>query len=158
MNISDITKAVLKLDGATMARANKTNFVMIPTEDGYAKVEIKAAMMKDTKNHAAFNAEAAVAEYKTWEADSALKAAERATRPPKGPSPDAQKRRDELDAKISALPAFAGYTATDIRNALAGQIADNVTVMAVGSSARRLVERGVVTMEVTDNKPHYTKA
>ena len=44
MTISEILSTVLGVEGATMARANKTNFVVIPVEDGYAKVEIKAAL------------------------------------------------------------------------------------------------------------------
>ena len=161
MTISEILSSVLSLNGAEMARANKTNFVVIPVEDGYAKVEIKAALAQDTKNHKAFNAEAAKAEYRAWEAEKAVRIAERANKPvkAKGGNPEAQARRDELDAKVGALPAFADYTATDILNALAGQIAENVTVMAVGSSAMRLVEKGVLTMTMDEKKKkHYTKA
>lgn len=160
MTISEILSNVLGFEGAQMARANKTNFVVIPVEDGFAKVEIKAALAQDTKNHKAFNMEAAVAEYKAWEAEKALRMAERANKPVKvkGPNPEAQARRDELDAKVAALPTFSDFTATDIMNALKGQIADNVTVMAVGSSAKRLVEKGVLTMEVKEKKSYYTKA
>ena len=160
MTISEILSNVLGFEGAQMARSNKTNFVVIPVEDGFAKVEIKAALAQDTKNHKAFNMEAAVAEYKAWEAEKALRMAERANKPVKvkGPNPEAQARRDELDAKVAALAAFSDFTATDIMNALKGQIADNVTVMAVGSSAKRLVEKGVLTMEVKEKKSYYTKA
>ena len=59
MTISEILSNVLSMDGATMGRANKTNFVIVPVEDGYAKVEIKAALAQDTAKHKAFNAEAA---------------------------------------------------------------------------------------------------
>ena len=161
MNKSEILSTILGLPGAAMARQNKTNFVVIPTDDGIVKVSVGMALAEDTKAHKAFNLEAATAEYKAWEAESALRAAERANKPVKvkGPNPEAQARRDELDAKVGALPSFTDYTATDIMNALAGQIAENVTVMAVGSSAMRLVDKGILTLTVDEKKKkHYTKA
>lgn len=161
MTNAEIISTILSMPGAQMGRANKTNFVVVPTEDGFAKVSVSVALAKDTKVHKAFNADAAIAEYKAWEAETALKAAERANKPArvKGPNPEAQARRDALDALVSALPAFADYTATDIYNALNGQIADNVTVMAVGSSAMRLVDQGVLTVTMDEKKKkHYTKA
>lgn len=161
MNTNEIINTIMNITGATMARANKSNFIAIPVEDGYVKVSVTKALAEDTKNHKAFNFDAAVAEYKAYEAEKALKEAEKATKPvkTKGPNPEAQARRDELDAKVSALPSFTDYTATDIMNALAGQVAPNVTVMAVGQSAQRLVERGVLTMEVDEKKKkHYSKA
>ena len=160
MTTNEILNTILSIEGAVMARANKTNFIAIPTENGYAKVAVGSALMKDTKNHKAFNFDAAVAEYKVWETQNALKVAERASRPVKvkGPNPEAQARRDALDAQVASLPSFSNYTATDILNALKGQVAENVTVMAIGSSAKRLVEQGVLTMEVVDKKSYYTKA
>ena len=161
MTNSEILSTILSMPGAQMCRVNKTNFIAIPTEEGYAKVAVGTALAKDTKAHKAFNFDAATAEYKAWEATAALKAAERANKPVrvKGPNPEAQARRDELDAKMRELPAFADYTATDIMNALSGQIAPNVTVMAIGSSAMRLVEQGVLTVTMDEKKKkHYTKA
>lgn len=160
MNKNEILNTILGIPGAAMARQNKTNFVVIPADDGIVKVAVGTALSVDTKAHKAFNLEAAVAEYKAWEAETALRAAEKANRPVKvkGPNPEAQARRDELDAKIGALPSFTDYTATDIMNALAGQIAENITVMQIGSGAKRLVEKGVLTMEVKDKKSYYTKA
>ena len=158
MNKNEILNTILNIPGAVMGRANKTNFVVIPTDEGYVKVAVTEAITEDTKNRKAFNAELAVSEYRAYEAEKALKDAERANKPAKvkGPSPEAQARRDELDAKISALPAF---TATDILNALAGQVAENVLAMQIGSSAQRLVEKGVLTMTVDEKKKkHYTKA
>lgn len=161
MTKNDVLSAVLGLEGATMCRANKTNFIAVPVEDGYVKVSIGTALAEDTKNHKAFNFEAATAEYKAWEAEGALRAAERANKPVKvkGPNPEAEARRQELDTKVTALPSFTDYTATDIMNALKGQIAENVTVMAIGSSAMRLVEKGILTVTVDEKKKkHYTKA
>lgn len=158
----EILNTILSIPGASMARQNKTNFVIIPTEDGYAKVAVGTALAKDTKAHKAFNAEAAIAEYKAYEAEVALREAEKASKPKKvaGPNPEAQARRDELDAKIAAMPSFTDYTATNILDAIKGQVAENVTVMAVGQSAKRLVERGVLTMgnHEGDKKSYYTKA
>lgn len=160
MNKTEILNTILAIPGAQMARQNKTNFVAIPCEDGIVKIAVGTALANDTKAHKAFNLEAAVAEYKAYEAETALKAAEKANKPVKvkGPNPEAQARRDELDAKIAGLPSFTEYTATDILNALAGQVAENVLVMQVGSSAKRLVEKGVLTSEVKEKKTYYTKA
>jgi hypothetical protein len=162
MTINEVKNVIMGISGATMARNNKTNFIAIPTDEGWVKIAVQTALSKDTKNHVAFNADAAIAEYKAWEAESALKAAERASRPKtvKGPNPEAQARRDELDAKIAALPSFTEYTATDIRNALGNSVADNVLVMQVGSAAKRLVEKGVLVPSVKENdkKTYYTKA
>lgn len=162
MTINEVKNVIMGINGAVMGRTNKTNFIVIPTEEGWVKVAVQAALAKDTKNHAAFNADAAIAEYKAWEAETALKAAERAAKPkaPKGPNPEAQARRDELDAKIAALPAFAEFTATDIRNALGTTVPENVLVMQVGSAAKRLVEKGVLVPSTKENdkKTYYTKA
>lgn len=158
----EILNTILSIPGASMARANKTNFVVIPTDEGFVKVAVTNALAKDTKAHKAFNAEAAIAEYKAYEAEVALREAEKATKPVKvkGANPEAQARRDELDAKITALPSFTEYTATDILKALSGQVAENVTVMAVGQSAKRLVENGILTVgnREGDKKSYYTKA
>ena len=160
MNKTEILNTILAIPGAQMARQNKVNFVAIPCDDGIVKVAVGTALANDTKAHKAFNLEAAVAEYKAYEAETALKAAEKANKPVKvkGPNPEAQARRDELDAKIAELPSFTEYTATDILNALAGQVAENVLVMQIGSSAKRLVEKGVLTSEVKEKKTYYTKA
>lgn len=161
MNKSEVLATLLNIEGATMCRQNKSNFIAIPTEEGIVKVSIGTALAEDTKNHKAFNFEAAAAEYKAWETAAALRIAERANKPVKvkGPNPEAQARRDALDAQICGLPAFEKQTATDILNALAGQVAENVTVMAVGSSAMRLVEKGVLSMELDEKKKkYYTKA
>lgn len=162
MNINEVKNVIMSIEGATMARQNKTNFVVIPTDEGIVKVAVQTALSKDTKNHNAFNYDAAVAEYKAWEAEGALRAAERAAKPKavKGPNPEAQAKRDELDAKITALPAFTEYTATDIFNALAGQLPENMLVMQIGSAAKRLVKAGVLTVTTKDGdkKSYYTKA
>ena len=161
MTNSEILSTILALPGAQLCRVNKTNFVAIPTEEGYAKVAVGTALAKDTKNHKAFNFDAATAEYKAWEAENALKAAEKANKPVKvkGPNPEAEARRQALDNQIAGLPSFTDYTATDLLNALAGKVADNITVMAVGSSAMRLVEAGILSMNLDEKKKkHYTKA
>ena len=162
MNKNEILNTILSIPGATMARANKTNFVVIPTEDGVVKVSVGIALAADTKNRKAFNLEAAVAEYKAHEAEVALREAERASRPVKvkGPNLEAQARRDELDAKIASMPSFTECTATDIMKALEGQVAFTLTPMNVGQAAKRLVEKGVLTVGAKENdkKAYYTKA
>lgn len=161
MTKNDVLSTIMGIAGAEKARQNKSNFIVIPCEDGVVKVAVTTALAEDTKAHKAFNLEAAIAEYKAWEAEGALRAAERANKPVKvkGPNPEAEARRQALDAQLADLPSFTDYTATDILNALAGQVADNVTVMAVGSSAMRLVDKGVLTMTMDEKKKkHYTKA
>ena len=161
MTKNDVMSTILGIAGAEKCRSNKTNFIAIPTEDGIVKIAIGMALAEDTKTHKAFNIDAAKADYKAWEAESALRAAERAARPVKvkGPNPEAEARRQALDAQVAGLPSFTDYTATDILNALAGQVAENVTIMAVGSSAQRLVNQGVLTMTVDEKKKkHYSKA
>lgn len=161
MTKSEILSTILSIPGASMARQNKTNFVAVPCEDGIVKISVGTALAEDTKVHKAFNLEAAVAEFKAWEAEGALRAAERASRPVKvkGPNPEAEARRQALDTQVASLPSFTDYTATDILNALAGQVAENVTVMAVGSSAMRLVDKGVLTVTLDEKKKkHYSKA
>ena len=162
MTINELKSLISGIEGAMNARANKINFIVVPCEDGVVKINTTVAIDKDTKNHKAFNMEAAVAEYKAWEAEGALKAAKRANKPAKvaGPNPEAQARREALDAVITAMDPFADRTATDIMNAITGSVDFNLTRMSVGQAARRLVEKGVLTVNTHegDKKPYYTKA
>ena len=66
MNTNEILNTILSIPGASMARQNKTNFVVTPTDDGYTKVAVSGVLTKDTKAHKALNAEAAFAEYKAY--------------------------------------------------------------------------------------------
>lgn len=162
MNKNEILNTILAIPGAQMARQNKTNFVVVNADDGIVKVAVGGVQATDTKAHKAFNMEAAVAEYKAWEAEAALKAAEKANKPAKvvGVNPEAQARRDELDTVIGAMPAFTDYTATDIMGAIEGKVAFTLTPMNVGQSAKRLVTKGVLTVGTHegDKKSYYTKA
>ena len=163
MTNTEILSTILGIPGAEMARANKTNFVTIPTDEGYVKISVTNALTKETKNHKPFNFEAAVAEYKAWEASNALKEAERANKPAKvkGPNPEAEARREAMDNAILGLPSFTDYTATDLRDALAGVgfLAADALVMQVGQSAQRLVTKGALVMTLDEKKKkHYTKA
>jgi len=162
MNKNEILNTILAIPGAQMARQNKTNFVVVNADDGIVKVAVGGVQTADTKAHKAFNMEAAVAEYKAWEAEAALKAAEKANKPAKvvGVNPEAQARRDELDTVIGAMPAFTDYTATDIMGAIEGKVAFTLTPMNVGQSAKRLVAKGVLTVGTHDGdkKSYYTKA
>ena len=157
MKNTEVLSTIMAIPGATMVRTNKSNYIAVPTEEGYMKVNVTVALDKDTANHKAFDFEAAKADYEVWKAMSVAKEAERAARPPrmKGPNPEAQARRDALDANITALPHFEKWTATDIMNALPDYVG---TVMAIGSSAKRLVEKGVLNVEEIEKKSYYTKA
>lgn len=161
MTKTEILNTILGIEGAQMGRANKSNFVIVPFEDGIIKVNLTVALAQDTKNHKAFNMEAAVAEYKAYEAEKALKEAEKANKPvkEKPTNVEAQARRDALDNAIAGLPSFTDATATNLLDALTGVIPENTTVMAVGSSAMRLVDKGVLTVTFDEKKKkHYTKA
>ena len=48
MNKNEVLNTILSIPGATMARANKTNFVAIPCEDGIVKVSVGTALAEDT--------------------------------------------------------------------------------------------------------------
>jgi len=162
MKMNDVVTSILSLSSdAAMCRTNKTNFIAIPTEDGIVKVNFGVALAKDTKNHKAFNFEAAKAEYKAYTAEVARKEAEKAAKPVKvkGVNVEAQARRDALDAAVEGMPSFTDFTATDVMNALAGVIPENTTVMAVGSAAMRMVEKGVLSVRKDEKgKKFYTKA
>ena len=120
MTISELKTLIAGIEGAVNGRQNKTNFVIVPCEDGIVKISTAVAIDKDTKTHKAFNLEAAIAEYKAWQNEVALREVERANKPakPTGPNPEAEARRQALDAQIAGLPEFADYTATDIMKAL----------------------------------------
>lgn len=162
MTQNEILNTILSLtEDATMCRANKTNFVAIPCEDGIVKVNLTLALAKDTKTHKAFNLDAAKAEYKAYVAEQAVKAAEKANKPvkEKGVNVEAQARRDALDNAITGMASFTDCTATDILNALIGVVPENTTVMAIGSSAMRLVDKGILSVTVDEKKKkHYSKA
>ena len=159
MTTAEILSTILGIEGATMARANKTNFIVIPTDEGYTKVNVTKANMEGNKAHPGFNAEAAVAEFKAWEAQGALREAERANKPAKvkGPNPEAQARRDELDKAITEMPSFVEMTATDIANTV--KVSYAVNPMLVGLAAKRLIAKGILTVSTRENdkKPYYTK-
>ena len=160
MKMNELLSTILAIPGASMARQNKTNFVVIPTEDGYAKIAVTAALTKDTKTCKAFDAAGAIKAYKEYEAELAVKEAEKAANPKvKGPNPDAQARRDAMDKAIAELPAFEKYTATDITKALeeTGFLPKDSLPMQVGQSARRLTEKGVLTVVEENDKRYYTK-
>ena len=81
MTISELKALISGIEGAVNGRQNKTNFVIVPCEDGIVKVSTAVAIDKDTKTHKAFNMEAAIAEYRAWEAEGIARAAEKANKP-----------------------------------------------------------------------------
>ena len=89
MTISELKTLIAGIEGAVNGRQNKTNFVIVPCEDGIVKISTAVAIDKDTKTHKAFNLEAAIAEYKAWQNEVALREVERANKPakPTGPNP-----------------------------------------------------------------------
>ena len=165
MNKTEILNTILSIPGAVMARANKTNFIAIPTEDGIVKVAVTDALDKDTKTCKAFNLEAAVAEYKAYVAETARKAVEKANKPvkEKGVNAEAQARRDAMDKAIAELPAFTDKNATEITAMLVEvgflPAEPKPLPMQTGQSALRLVANGILTVgEDEKGKRIYTKA
>lgn len=164
MKMNDLIATLTAMDGAFMARQNKHNFVAIPGEvvDGvqtYLKVSVATALSKDTKTNPAFNPEIAKDEYNEWLAESEARAVERANKPPRptGPNPEAQARRDALDTLIAGLGKIEHATSTDIYNTLvdAGKLPEKTTIMSIGSSAKRLVEAGILAVEIDEKKKKY---
>ena len=165
MNKTELINSILSNEGAVMCRANKTNFIAIPTEDGIIKVAVSVALDKDTKTNKAFNLDAAVAEYKAYEAEVALREAEKANKPvkEKGVNVEAQARRDAMDKAIAELPAFADKNATEITAMLVEvgflPAEPKPLPMQTGQSALRLVANGILTVgEDEKGKRIYTKA
>ena len=165
MNKNEILSTILSIDGAVECRANKTNFIAIPTEDGIVKVNVTVALGEDTKTCKAFNLEAAKSEYKAYVAELARKEAEKANKPvkEKGINVEAQARRDAMDKAIAELPAFTDKNATEITAMLveAGFLPaePKPLPMQTGQSALRLVANGILTVgEDEKGKRIYTKA
>lgn len=167
MTKNELMEALIGFGGANV-RTGKTNFIAIPTGDAeqpYIGVKVTELLAKDTKSHSAFDFEAAKREYDLYQREAEVKAAERAAKPKavKGPNPEAQARRDALDAAIKALPAFATATATEVLNMLpeSAQPQSGIPSAQVGASLKRLVEAGEIVMtnsdDPKDRKPYYTK-
>ena len=49
MTKNDVLSVILSINGAEKCRANKTNFVAIPTEDGIVKVSIGTALAEEAQ-------------------------------------------------------------------------------------------------------------
>lgn len=147
---------------AVMVRRNKSNFLAIPADevDGvqtYVKVAVGALAHKDTERAAAFDFEAAAAEYTEWKVAADAKAA--APKAPKASKADPEKaaarkaRQDKLLAWMVAHPGL--HTSTEMVDALDGLYEGVTALMTCGTDASALVKAGEVVCEKVEGKKHY---
>lgn len=137
--------------GSALCRSKSNgNFVAIPTGDAeqpYVSVKVGDLLAKATKVNPAFDFDSAVAEYTAFEQAQI----EKANKPKasKGVNPEAQARRDAMDAEVRGFFATAEqgkrYTVTEIANAVPA-FADAI-IMQVGSACKRVAESGDIRTE-----------
>lgn len=165
MTTNEIVTAILsQFPGSSIVRKNKTNFVAIPmgeNEDGvmeYASVKVGSLLSKDTKTNAAFNFEAAQAEYAEYMEGVAAKAAEKANKPKIAKSkadPEKQaamaKRKETALAWLIENPGW--HTATEIKAVVDPNNA--VTIMQIGSDMKSLLADGSVATEKKEGKNYW---
>lgn len=155
---NEIMSAIISNIGGTVVRKNSENFIAIELEDGtYAKIAVSGLLSRDTKVNRAFNLEECVNQYAEWQKVQEIKANQ--PKKEKAVNTEAQAKRDAMDAALTEwfnTSAEEGkqYTATELVNALF----PNESPMVVGSSAIRLANNGVITMEKdAKGKRHYSK-
>lgn len=164
MTTNEILSALLsQFPGSALVRRSKQTFIAVPmgeNEDGvmeYAKVAVGNLLSKDTANHAAFNFEAAVAEYEAYAAEQAEKASKpKAEKKKSGPDPEkvaAMNARKE--AALAWLISNPGeHTATDVKNAV--ECYKDITIMQVGSDLKSLMQDGQIVCEKKDSKNYWS--
>ena len=163
MVTNEILSAILsQFPGSALVRRSKQNFIAVPmgeNEDGvmeYAKVAVGNLLSKDTANHAAFNFEAAVAEYEAYAAEQAEKASKpKAEKKKSGPDPEkvaAMNARKE--AALAWLISNPGeHTATDVKNAV--ECYKDITIMQVGSDLKSLHAEGQIVKSSKEGKNYW---
>ena len=163
MVTNEILSAILsQFPGSALVRRSKQNFIAVPmgeNEDGvmeYAKVAVGNLLSKGTANHAAFNFEAAVAEYEAYAAEQAEKASKpKAEKKKSGPDPEkvaAMNARKE--AALAWLISNPGeHTATDVKNAV--ECYKDITIMQVGSDLKSLHAEGQIVKSSKEGKNYW---
>lgn len=164
MVTNEILSAILsQFPGSALVRRSKQNFIAVPmgeNEDGvmeYAKVAVGNLLSKDTANHAAFNFEAAVAEYEAYAAEQAEKASKpKAEKKKPGPDPEkvaAMNARKE--AALAWLISNPGeHTATDVKNGV--ECYKDITIMQVGSDLKALHAEGQIVKSTNEGKNYWS--
>lgn len=147
---------------SAMGRKSKANFLIVPmgeNEDGvmtYAKVAVSALQVKDTKTTAAFDFDAAVAEYAEWLSAQQEKASKPKKTKEADPAKEAEKQARQT-ALLDYMKANEGVemTATEILDSLP-EVYEGKQVMTVGSDLIALskVEEGL-TFETKEGKKKY---
>lgn len=165
MTTNEILTSILsQFPGAAMVRKSKTNFIAVPkgeNEDGvmeYASVKVGSLLSKDTKTNAAFDFDAAVAEYEAYAAEQAAKAS--APKAPKKSGADPEKQaamKARADAALAWLIENPGeYTATEVKIGVPAM--KDVTIMQVGSDLKSLLAAGTVKCEKREGKNYWSYA
>ena len=163
MTTNEIVSSILsQFPGSTMVRRSKANFIAVPmgeNEDGvmeYAKVAVGNLLSKDTKTNAAFDFEAAKAEYEEYAATVAEKAAK--PKAPKKSGADPEKQAAQAKRKEAALAWLienpGEHTATEVKNAI--DPTNTVTIMQIGSDLKSLMNDGSVNVEKKEGKNYWS--
>ena len=163
MTTNEIFASVLsQFPGAAMVRKSKQTFIAVPmgeNEDGvmeYAKVAVSALLSKDTKTNAAFDFDAAVAEYEAYAAEQVAKANKPKAERKSGADPEKQAAKEARQkAMLAWLIANPGeHTSTQIKEGLPEVYGDQ-TIMTVGSDAKGLWEAGEINRREEKTKKFY---
>lgn len=165
MTTNEIFASVLsQFPGAAMVRKSKQTFIAVPmgeNEDGvmeYAKVAVSALLSKDTKTNAAFDFDAAVAEYEAYAAEQAAKANKPKAERKSGADPEKQAAmKARADAALAWLIENPGeHTATEVKAGVPAM--KDVTIMQVGSDLKSLLAAGTVKCEKREGKNYWSYA
>lgn len=165
MTTNEIFASVLsQFPGAAMVRKSKQTFIAVPmgeNEDGvmeYAKVAVSALLSKDTKTNAAFDFDAAVAEYEAYVAEQAAKANKPKAERKSGADPEKQAAmKARADAALAWLIENPGeHTATEVKAGVPAM--KDVTIMQVGSDLKSLLAAGTVKCEKREGKNYWSYA
>lgn len=162
MTTANLVSEIVKVfPGATMVRRNKSNFLAVPGDivDGvqtYHSIRIGALSAKDTERSAAFDFEAAAAEYAEWKKNADEKAAQPKS-PKKTPDPEkAAAKKARQDALLAWMVANPGlHTSAEIADALVDVYTGSMALLTVGTDASALVKAGEITCETIERKKHY---
>ena len=163
MTTNEIVSSILsQFPGSTMVRRSKANFIAVPmgeNEDGvmeYAKVAVGNLLSKDTKTNAAFDFEAAKAEYEEYAATVAEKAAK--PKAPKKSGADPEKQAAQAKRKEAALAWLienpGEHTATEVKAAI--DPTNAVTIMQIGSDLKSLLADGSIAVDKKEGKNYWS--
>lgn len=162
MVTNEILSAVLsQFPGSSLVRRSKQTFIAVPmgeNEDGvmeYASIKVGSLLSKDTVNHAAFDFEAAKAEYEAYAAELAEKASKPKTPKKSGADPEkvaaANARKEAALAWLIENPGE--HTATEVKTAIDPE--NKVTIMQIGTDLKALANDGQIACEKKEGKNYW---